>query len=190
MPFSHSSEQVLTVARLLMILLLALPLSACFLIAPTDSVTVPLPGLHSKARVEVWGNTFSEGRFEIVVTSPEGSARSVLWEDWGPAQRASLYLTPDNWLVVLGGGSINEMIEIPASAPPKIVPHERRPRDAGDQWAYLGAVDRGYVGGVVRLKFFSPSEQPECVPMYGEGRSPYRVQHQESRPCSSSQAVN
>jgi hypothetical protein len=163
-----------------MVLLLAsLPLSGCFLFSPVEKVEIPVPLAGVNARIEVWGNTSSEGRFEIVVTTPSGNERHSLWEDWGPAQRVSLYLTADRRLVALGGGGIAEMIVIPLRTKPKWIPYANRPRENGDDWTYLGAIDRYRK----HLLFYMPSQQKECVPLYGAGFSPYRKSHQDEHSC-------
>jgi hypothetical protein len=77
-------------------------LSSCFFFAPDEEVIVPLPVEGTYARIQVWGNTISDGRYEVVVASPLGSSRQKLWEDWGPAQRASLYWSLDGRLIVIG----------------------------------------------------------------------------------------
>jgi hypothetical protein len=148
--------------------------------APTEEIAVPLPIDGAKARVQVWGNTSSEGRFEVVVDTPKGSERRVLWEDWGPAQRTSLYFTPSNWLVVLGGGGRAEMISLSSEAAPRCIPYLERPKQNGEGWRYLGAVDRH----LDRLIYYAPSLQDECIPLYGAGSSPYRKEHQDEGSCS------
>ena len=74
-------------------------------ILPDETVSLPLPINEMTATIEVWGNTHSEGRLELVVNSEQGILRKTLWEDWGPAQRSSFYRTEEGWLVVLGGGA-------------------------------------------------------------------------------------
>ncbi len=155
-------------------------LLACSFVKPADEVTVALPLDGMMARVQVWGNTSSEGRFEILVETPKGTERRVLWEDWGPAQRASLYLTPNNWLVVMGGGGDTEMIALSSGSAPRWVPYNQRPRQGGEDWTYLGAVDRS----VDHLVYYSPVHQRECIPLYGAGSSPYRKAHQDEHYCS------
>ena len=157
----------------------ALGLSGCFVFSPAEQVAVPIPIDDALARIEVWGNTFSEGRFEISVQTRFGAEKHVLWEDWGPAQRASLYLTRDRRLVVLGGGGVAEMIAIPQKAQPRWLPYAERPKESGDEWQYLGAVDRS----VDHLLFYPPSQQKECIPLYGAGWSRYRKSYQDEHSC-------
>lgn len=160
-------------------LAVALTLSGCFLFSPVEQVVVPLPLEDAIVRVEVWGNTTSEGRFEVSVQNHFGAEKHFLWDDWGPAQRASLYLAPDRRLVVLGGGGIAEMIIIPPKAQPHWLPYAERPKESGDEWKYLGAIDRD----VDHLVFYAPSRQRECIPLYGAGSSPYRKSHQNEHSC-------
>ena len=154
-------------------------LAGCFAFSPAEQFIVPLPLNGAVARVEVWRNTSSEGRFEIAVETSHGSESHVLWDDWGPAQRTSLYLTADRRLVVLGGGGIAEMIAVPPRTKPRWLPYAKRPMETGDAWQYLGAVDR-YLDHLV---FYLPSQQKECIPLYGAGTSPYRKPHQSENSC-------
>ena len=158
-------------------------LSGCFLFQPADAVDIVLPFDGTAARIEVWGNTWSEGRFEVVVQTPSGTVRDVLWEDWGPAQRASLYLTPEDWLVVLGGGGVARMIDLSAGGAPRVVPSREQLRQKSELWTYLGVVDRVIEKREARLRFFDPSTQPECIPLYGAGSSPYRIAFQDTGFC-------
>jgi len=73
-------------------------LASCAFIQPTEEVIVPLDVNGAAAHIQVWGNTTSEGRYEVAVTTKLGSAQHELWENWGPARRASLYLSLDDRL--------------------------------------------------------------------------------------------
>ena len=115
------------------------------------------------------------------MTTKLGSAQHELWENWGPARRASLYLSLDDRLVVLGGGGLAEMFDVSRDASPRWIPYEQRPKESGDDWEYLrAAVD----GGVDELTFYPPSVQTECIPLYGAGSSAYRKSHQDERSCA------
>jgi hypothetical protein len=157
----------------------ALCFSGCSLFSPAEQVKVPSPIFGVSARVEVWGNTSSEGRFEFAVETPHGSEKHKLWEDWGPAQRVSIYVTPDKRFVALGGGGIAEMFAVSPQAKPEWIPYAQRPKENGENWIYLGAVDRH----ARHLVFYEPSQQQECVPLYGAGSSPYRQSHQNGGHC-------
>lgn len=156
----------------------ALALAGCFFFRPAEEVVVPLPVPGTEVRMQVWADTMSDGRFEAVVSSPHGSTRRLLWEDWGPAQRASLYWARDGRLIILGGGGHSEMFALSRDAPPQAIPFADQPGETGDKWRYLGAVD-GH-----DLAYFPPSAQRECIPLYGAGWSPYRKAHQDQHSCS------
>lgn len=153
-------------------------LSSCFFFAPDEEVIVPLPVEGTYARIQVWGNTISDGRYEVVVASPLGSSRQKLWEDWGPAQRASLYWSLDGRLIVIGGGGNTAMFVVPRAARPRRIPFHDWPREGGEDWRYLGAVDGD------DLTYFPPSAQRECIPLHGAGFSLYRRSHQDQGSCS------
>jgi hypothetical protein len=157
-----------------------LGLGSCALFQPAEEVVVPIDVDGAEARIQVWGNTTSEGRYEVVVTTKLGSAKHELWENWGPARRANLYITRDERLVVLGGGGAAEMFDLSRDVHPQWMPYDQRPKESGDDWLYLGVVD----GGVDELTFYPPSVQPECIPLYGAGFSSYRKSHQDERSCA------
>lgn len=159
----------------------AIGLSSCAFFSPTESVAVPFLVNGSQVRIQLWGDTLSEGRFEILLSNQHGSARKVLWEDWGPAQRVSLYISRDGRLIVLGGGGIAEMFLLPRSSAPGWLTYRQRPKEDGNDWHYLGAVDRDNRD----LEFLRPVAQRECVPLYGAGTSSYRKAHQDRGSCSS-----
>lgn len=142
-------------------------------LAPYDEVAVPLPIASAIAHMQ-------EG--VVVVETPQGRLRHEMWENWGPATRASLYVTPEGWLVVLGGPAVATMISVSGGGPPALVAEDERKRTRSESWLYIGAVDKEEK--TRRLRFYSPGEQRECFAMYGEGESPYRKDHQVERSCS------
>lgn len=150
-----------------------------FWVMPGQEVAVYLPARSAVAYVQVWANSMMEGRYEVLVATQHGRLRRILWEDWGPAQRASLYLTPEGWLAILGGGGDATIIAIPENARPFEVPRTELQNVRSETWHYVGAVDRANR----RLRFFSPDDQSECFPMFGEGNSPYRKAHQVEGSC-------
>lgn len=157
-----------------------LGLAGCGYPRPADEVVVPLHANGAEVHIQVWGNTTGDGRYEVVVTTKSGSAQHELWKNWGPARRASLYLSLDDRLVVLGGGGSAEMFDLTRDTPPRWIPYEHRPKESGDDWRYVGAVD----ADADKLIFYPPSVQPECIPLYGAGSSPYRRSHQDERSCA------
>lgn len=166
-------------------LLIAVPMAmvalhlALMFLRPVHDVLVPLPIESAVAHVEVWGNTTSDGRFELRVENHNGEARHMLWEDWGPAKRVSLYLTPKGWLVALGGGGMAEMFELRPELPPRWVDDSEQPITDGADWTYIGVVDRSDDG----LRFYSPSEQQECVPTYLDERDAFYRPAYQAETC-------
>ena len=112
-----------------------------------------------------------DGRFVAAVQNRYGTESHDLWEDWGPAQRASIYLADDGRVIVLGGGGRDARFKLPSHAAPNWIPYSERPSETGADWHYIGAVDREQ-GDLV---FYGPTTQPECIPLYGAGFSPYRT---------------
>lgn len=139
-----------------------------------EEVAVPLPIASAIARIQA-----ADGGYVIVVETSHGRLRHRLWEDWGPADRTSLYVTPEGWVVALGGGGEDTMITIAGASAPVLVDIGERRRTNSETWRYVGAVDRQDR----RLRFFAPSEQAECFAMFGAGSSPYRREHQVEHFC-------
>jgi hypothetical protein len=128
------------------------------------AVPWPVPDVHPS--IQIRGG---DGTFWVEVETPHGRYAQPLWTDWGPARRANLYRTPRGTLVVIGGGWIAAIIELPAAEAPR--PGGNGELADGADWTYVGAV------AAIRgrdPRFFSPSELRECIPLYGEGRVPVR----------------
>lgn len=137
---------------------------------PNAEVAVPWPDQAVKVRIQIWG--FLAPQYWVAVESPEGRISRQLWTNWGPADQANLYLTPEGSLAVIGGGALAAMIEAPAHAPPR----EVRPFETSDaeDWRYLGRA--AWVDGA--LRFRAASEHRECIPLYGAGDVPVRRKYQ------------
>lgn len=131
------------------------------LIWPAAQVTVPLPVPGVSVRIEVWS---WEGQYDLVVRNGFGEIRVAMWKDWGPAQRSSLYLGPDDELFVVGGGGLAMVVLERGAAPRLARPEERTDLDDG-RWQYLGAVDNFDDG----YRYAPPEEEEECVDFFGEG---------------------
>lgn len=129
------------------------------------------------ARIQKW-HTFSTEQFVLRVDSPDGTTNAVLWENWGPAHRVSLYIAPNERLIALGGGGKAQAFDVSKSKPPQQVDLVYGEDSSG--WRYIGVVDYDEQR---QLRFFLPSEERECVPMYGAGQSPYRLVYQDQNNC-------
>ena len=158
---------------------------ARFTFWPAEEVTIELPEALGVAHVQVWGNTMSEGRHELLVRTPRGSVRRVMWEDWGPAQRTSLYLTPGRHLVAIGGGSVAAVVTVDAGARPALGRLDGAERES-ERWRYLGAVDRDDRRGYF---LWPPNQFRECNAEFGAGSIPYRRTAVEHDFCPSPQML-
>lgn len=141
--------------------------------APRVTAAVPWPALDARPSIQIRG---MDGTFWVDVETPHGRYAQALWTDWGPARLANLYRTPRGSLVVIGGGWIAAIVELPASAAPR--PGGNDEVTDGTDWTYVGAV------AAVRgrdLRFYPPSELHECIPLYGEGHVPVRREFQSVR---------
>lgn len=134
-----------------------------------DEVSVPLPNdgqllVSYRARV-------STSRFEASVINPHGSAHLKLWEDWGPANRGNVYVTPDKRVVVIGSGGFVYMFEMHKGKSPRAIKEHLPPQEDGREWEYLGAFILSDSG---KLEFFSPSAANEHIALLGGGSIAYR----------------
>jgi hypothetical protein len=110
-------------------LALLLTVGGCGVLWPGNDVVVHLPIEEAVAHVETWSD-LGEGRLMLKVSTRRGSLRTDLWRDWGPAQRVSLYLTPEGWLVALGGGGTAIMVDLKSPGGPREVMWPERPGDS------------------------------------------------------------
>lgn len=74
-------------------------------------LAVPLPFPGTTAHFEIWSDGV-EGRYELSVKNGRGEARTKMWKDWGPATHANLYVTPGNFVIVIGGGGCCSAVEV------------------------------------------------------------------------------
>lgn len=120
--------------------------------------------------IETWAE--GEGRYTIKVSNDVGSTRRELWEDWGPAQRMSLYLSPEGWVVVLGGPT--HAVATTTQGLPKEVPYPALFASDSGRWRFLGtAFGRSTL-------FRKASEERECVDVLGSLPMPWRRYYQRS----------
>lgn len=141
-----------------------------------DAVEISLPNSQATVRVGRDGDDYY-----VSVKTPFGAFDKWMWEDWGPAQRTGLYLTSEGWIAALGAGGVATFIAVPEGREPTEVDSVEAKRTDSSKWRYLGAVDRDY--GTRSLRFFGPSDQPECFDTLGAGESPYRSLAQWETAC-------
>ena len=159
----------------LRILLACLCLGACnampWLEAPVD-----LPD-GSIARVMIRAG----GEYRVTVEGANGSASHSLdmSVDDGD-RRANLYWTPEHWLVVIDSGGMETFFDLTPGQPPTDDVRERPAAGRSRDWRYLGVVKR--TSGDA-LTFRAPSQEQECIALYGEGSTPYRLQAQHENGC-------
>jgi len=149
---------------------------------PFGSVDVPMVFPGVTARFEAWLD-FGGERYWLVTNTPLGSAERQLWSNWGPATRSNFYRTPDDWLVVLGGGGAAEMVDLTNATARQEQRRSSVTQTDSRSWTYLGAVDYSPSDAAPGYRFFPPSERQECFAMFGAGSSPYRHQYQAEGRC-------
>lgn len=142
---------------------------------PIVGVDVPIPWKDVRVHHQL-----RQGSWEAIVDNGSGSARIQLWKEWGPADYATFYTTPDGSLVIIGGASTT-IVEVDARTSPRVMDPQNWPAPASsDQWHFIGTVERT---GDWEMIFRPPSETPECIPLFGEGWVPYRSQYHSQSAC-------
>ncbi len=137
-------------------------------------LAVPLPFPDTTAHFEIWSDGF-ESRHELLVKNGRGEARTKMWTDWGPATHANLYVTPENFFIVIGGGGCCSAVEVRDAKPPRLAEFAEYRHFDSSTWTYLGAASRDREG---KYRFYSPAERRECISTFGAGGSPYRAEFQ------------
>lgn len=168
-------SKLLIAAGFMFIAFPALFAAAAWFAGPIVGVDVPIPWKDVRVHHQL-----RQGSWEAVVENGSGSARIQLWEEWGPADYATFYTTPDGNLVIIGGASTT-IIELDARPSPQVMDPKNWPAPASsDQWHFIGTVERT---GAWEMIFTPPSETPECIPLFGEGWVPYRSQYHSKHFC-------
>ncbi|MFD1332497.1 hypothetical protein ACFQ4O_10855 [Methylopila musalis] len=142
-----------------------------------NAIDVPVPKVES---IPYFSIRHKQG--EVLLHEPGLTSGSsfLLWKNWGPATRANIYRTEENWLVVLGGGGAAEMFQTSAGGRIVPVPWSDRKRTDDRRWTYVGAADLRFKR---EPRFYTPQELPECFALFGAGSSPYRLEHQAPSRC-------
>ncbi|ADL01080.1 hypothetical protein [Brevundimonas subvibrioides] len=127
-------------------------LAGCDQVSPPQSLALPTPGASLLFRVR--DGAFSQPTLELTLINRAGRLRSYVGdiEPMGPP--ANLYLTADDWVVLIIGKDI-AMFDIDADRKPRAIPAEHRPRAATSSWTYVGLVLPREDG---QLGIFSPTD--------------------------------
>ncbi|MFC5418823.1 hypothetical protein ACFPOB_04510 [Bosea eneae] len=137
-------------------------------------LAIPLPFPDTTAHFEIWSDGF-ESRHELLVKNGRGEARTKMWTDWGPATHANLYVTPENFFIVIGGGGCCSAVEVRDAKPPRLAEFAEYRHFDSSTWTYLGAASRDREG---KYRFYSPAERRECISTFGAGGGGYRAEFQ------------
>lgn len=162
-----------------LLVLVVVTLAACDGLVRKIKVDLPFP--DTSASVEVWSDGL-ESRYELVVKNGSGQARTKMWTDWGPATRANFYVTPENFIVVIGGHGCCYVFKVGEKKPPRIADFAEYRNLDSESWTYLGAVSKDRLG---ETRFFTPNEMRECISNYGVGGDPRRAKFQVPGECAS-----
>ncbi|WP_137897701.1 hypothetical protein [Sphingomonas sp. 2SG] len=149
--------------------IVSLLLSTC-MPNPVQVVPIPtgIPEVHVTLELRVEG--LDDGRYVLTVVAPKGRKSFDLWRDWGPAQRASFYLTGNDSLYVYGmGGDL--LISLEKKEASGLFSTNRNIGKFNRlTLIYIGSVDRKK--DTDALHFFSPDQQTECA-IYTDLATPF-----------------
>jgi hypothetical protein len=148
---------------------------------PRQTVDLRLPGESATARIEWWVGDNWIPFSRLVVENAAGTFDARMWEDWGPASRASAYITPEHWLVIAHPGGGATAVTLQLDQAPKMISNADIRRSPSEHWHFIGTVDNAPRGV---LRFYSPDEMRECIPLLGAGSAPFRIGHQDPRDCA------
>ncbi len=167
-------------SKLFGLVLVVLTLIVGFSVArPAREVAIALPIAEATAHFRVWSVTGISPRYNLNVGTKYGSISKDMWEDWGPQTHANLYITSEDWLVIIDGMGGSSAVEFKPGQPPRLMnPTEYRAADS-DRWQYFGSV--GWEAKAYR--FFAPFQRAECISNFGVDGGPFRVAYQVAGRC-------
>jgi hypothetical protein len=148
-------------------LLAALSLSACnerrFITLPDGATSVRIGSIFSTS-IDHW---------TVTVKNKHGRISDKMFAV-GDNPRANIYVTSSDQLVVIGKGGEAAFYQVPMNAAPVVLngQHAQLRDKRSETWHYVGAIENG---GFKRTA--------ECIPLLGEGRSPYRKRFQSDHFC-------
>jgi hypothetical protein len=88
--------------------------------------------------------------------------------------RSNIYTTPSGQLVVIDKGGEDAFFLVPRNAAPVPLsgPQAKLRDKRSELWHYVGVIENDVL-----------THKAECIPLMGEGRSPYRKQFQSESSC-------
>lgn len=121
------------------------------------------------------GSIISSGvdHWTVTVMNKYGRASDRMFAV-GDNPRSNIYVTSSGQLVVIGKGGEELFFRVPTNAAPVALNgQQEKLRDKrSETWRYVGVIENGAL-----------THQTECIPLMGEGRSPYRKQAQSEHFC-------
>ena len=148
-------------------LLAALGLKACderrFITLPDGTTSIKVGSIFS-TDAEHW---------TVTVKNKYGRSSDRMFAI-GDNPRLNIYLTSSGQLVVIGKGGEELFFRVPSKAGPIVLNGQQaKLRDRhSETWHYVGVVENRAL-----------THNAECIPLMGEGRSPYRKQFQSEHSC-------
>ena len=119
------------------------------------------------------GSYFDRGRWTVTVKNKYGSASDAMFAI-GDNPRSNIYVTRSGQLVVIGKGGEEVFFRVGRDrAPIALNGQLAKLRDHNSRlWRYVGVIIDGTL-----------TRRAECIPLMGEGRTPYRKQFQSEHSC-------
>jgi hypothetical protein len=148
-------------------LLAALGLKAC-----DERRFITLPDRTTSIRI---GSIFSSGvdYWTVTVKNKYGRASDRMFAI-GDNPRSNIYVTSSGQLVVIGKGGEELFFRVPTkTGPVALNGKQAKLRDKrSETWHYVGVIENRVL-----------TYKTECIPLMGEGGSPYRKQFQSEHSC-------
>jgi hypothetical protein len=148
--------------------------------SPRQAVPLDLAGTGANARFEWWLGDDWMPYSRLRIENARGRLDKRMWTDWGPARRGTFYLTRENWLVAVHPGGGATVITLNTDEAPKEIGEFALRASPSELWRFIGTVLDPAPS--MELRFFSPSQMPECIPLFGAG-SNFRLEHQDQLDC-------
>lgn len=129
-----------------------------------------IPDGNTSVKVDL---NFGSDQWMVTVKNKFGSASDAMFAV-NDRQRSNIYLTPSSQLVVVEKGGEAVFFRVPTNSPPVALngPQSKFRDQKSNSWEYVGVIERGVL-----------THDAECIPLMGEGKSPYRKRFQSQHSC-------
>ncbi|WIW89022.1 hypothetical protein K3M67_03305 [Sphingobium sp. V4] len=129
-----------------------------------------IPDGNTSVKVDL---NFGGDQWTVTVKNKYGSASDTMFSV-NDSQRSNIYLTPSSQLVVVEKGGEDVFFRVPNNSAPVALngPQVKFRDQNSNSWQYVGVIKHGVL-----------THDAECIPLMGEGKSPYRKRFQSQHSC-------